>query len=141
MSGKKNKDDYNDIIDSSYPFKLKNPRMSISNRAAQFSPFAALSGYEAAIRETARLTSRRIELGEDSIIQLNEQLKRIMGSLDEQQKVSITYFVADEKKLGGEYVKATGEIKKIDKFERTVIMGDKTIIPIADILEIEEYQI
>ena len=132
------KDDYSDIIDRPYPFRLKKPRMSISNRAAQFSPFAALSGYEAAIQETARLTSEKIELGEDSIVQLNEQLKKVMEGLDERQKFSITYFVADGKKLGGKYVKATGEVKKIDEFERTVVMSDKTIIPIADILEIEE---
>ncbi|NLV87036.1 MAG: YolD-like family protein [Clostridiales bacterium] len=126
------------MIDRPYPFRLKKPRMSISNRAAQFSPFAALSGYEAAIQETARLTSEKIELGEDSIVQLNEQLKKVMEGLDERQKFSITYFVADGKKLGGKYVKATGEVKKIDEFERTVVMSDKTIIPIADILEIEE---
>lgn len=139
MSSKKAKDVYSDIIDRSYPFALKNPRMSMSSRAAQFSPFAALSGYEEAIRETARLTKEKIELGEDSIAMLNEQLKHIMEGLDEQPKVGITYFVADEKKVGGEYVTARGEVKKIDEIEKTVIMADKTIIPIADILEIEEY--
>ncbi len=139
MSGEKAKDVYGDIIDKPYPFKLKNPRMSMSNRAAQFSPFAALSGYEEAVCETARLTKKRIELGEDSIARLNEQLKRIVEDLDEHPKVSITYFAADEKKLGGEYVKAIGEVKKIDEFERTVIIGDKILIPIADILEIEEH--
>ena len=112
------------------------PRMSIQDRAAQFAPFAALSGHGAAIRETARLTDQRIELEEDQLVVLNEQLQKIMDRVGEHPEVSVLYFKPDGKKDGGAYVTVTGKVKKIDEIERTIVFVDKTVIPIGDILDI-----
>ena len=129
---------YDDIIDLPYPLPglPTRPRMSIQDRAAQFAPFAALSGHGAAIRETARLTDRRIELEEDQLVILNEQLQKIMDRVGERPEVSVLYFKPDGKKDGGSYVTVTGKVKKIDEIERTIVFVDKTVIPIGDILDI-----
>ena len=120
---------YDDIIDLPYPLPglPTRPRMSIQDRAAQFAPFAALSGHGAAIRETARLTDQRIELEED---------QKIMDRVSEHPEVSVLYFKPDGKKDGGAYVTVTGKVKKIDEIERTIVFVDKTVIPIGDILDI-----
>lgn len=129
---------YDDIIDLPYPLPglPTRPRMSIQDRAAQFAPFAALSGHGAAIRETARLTDQRIELEEDQLVVLNEQLQKIMDRVGEHPEVSVLYFKPDGKKDGGAYVTVTGKVKKIDEIERTIVFVDKTVIPIGDILDI-----
>ena len=129
---------YDDIIDLPYPLPglPTRPRMSIQDRAAQFAPFAALSGHGAAIRETARLTDQRIELEEDQLVVLNEQLQKIMDRVGERPEVSVLYFKPDGKKDGGAYVTVTGKVKKIDEIERTIVFVDKTVIPIGDILDI-----
>lgn len=129
---------YDDIIDLPYPLPglPTRPRMSIQDRAAQFAPFAALSGHGAAIRETARLTDRRIELEEDQLVILNEQLQKIMDRVGERPEVSVLYFKPDGKKDGGAYVTVTGRVKKIDEIEHVVVFVDKTAIPIGDILDI-----
>lgn len=128
---------YDDIIDLPRPTSSKHPRMSLSDRAAQFSPFAALSGHEAAIRETARLTDRRIELDEDVKVELDRKLRLVGGHLAERPRISITFFEADDKKEGGSYRTATGHIKRIDDVRRVVIMGDGREIPVDDISGIE----
>ena len=129
---------YDDIIDLPYPPTglPTRPRMPIQDRAAQFAPFAALSGHGAAIRETARLTDQRIELEEDQLVVLNEQLQKIMDRVGEHPEVSVLYFKPDGKKDGGAYVTVTGKVKKIDEIERTIVFVDKTVIPIGDILDI-----
>lgn len=129
---------YDDIIDLPYPLPglPTRPRMSIQDRAAQFAPFAALSGHGAAIRKTARLTDRRIELEEDQLVILNEQLQKIMDRVGERPEVSVLYFKPDGKKDGGAYVTVTGRVKKIDEIEHVVVFVDKTAIPIGDILDI-----
>lgn len=129
---------YDDIINLPYPLPglPTRPRMSIQDRAAQFAPFAALSGHGAAIRETARLTDRRIELEEDQLVILNEQLQKIMDRVGERPEVSVLYFKPDGKKDGGAYVTVTGRVKKIDEIEHVVVFVDKTAIPIGDILDI-----
>lgn len=129
---------YDDIIDLPYPLPglPTRPRMSIQDRAAQFAPFAALSGHGAAIRETARLTDQRIELEEDQLVVLNEQLQKIMDRVGEHPEVSVLYFKPDGKKDGGAYVTVTGRVKKIDEIEHVVVFVDKTAIPIGDILDI-----
>jgi len=111
--------------------------MSAHDRATQFSPFAALTGYDSAITETARLTDIRVELDEDSKAALNERLCIIQDQMDEQPEVSITYFQLDKKKSGGAYITATGCVKKIDEYERTVVMLDDTKISIDEIFEID----
>jgi hypothetical protein len=128
---------YDDIINLPHHTSAKRPRMSIYDRAAQFSPFAALTGYDAAISETARLTDKKIELDEYKKADLNERLCMIQDLTDKQPEVTITYFMPDSKKSGGEYITVTGRVKKIDRHGCTVVMHDATKIPICDILEID----
>lgn len=137
MTRERNNHAYDDIIDLPNPTSRKHPRMSLYDRAAQFSPFAALTGHDAAIKETARLTTDKLELSEDTIAKLNEQLNMINENIGAEPFVEITYFVPDDKKSGGAYISHSGVIKKIDKYERIVIMTDKTSIPIERISEIK----
>ena len=132
-----NKDEYEDIINMEHPVSTRHPQMSMLDRAAQFSPFAALTGYDAAVKETARLTDARIELDENSKALLNEKLQMLQESLDEKPEVTIIYFLPDEKKAGGEYVSITGIIKKIDGNKREIIMTDGGRVPIEEIYGIE----
>ena len=125
---------YDDIINLPHPNSAKHPRMSMIDRAAQFSPFAALTGHGAAIEETARLTDRRIELTEEEKTVLDEKLRLLLETGGEGM---ITYFLPDARKDGGAYVTKLGTIKKIDPLEGRVILTDRTAIPIKDILEIE----
>lgn len=127
---------YDDIINLPHHTSPTRQRMSLYDRAAQFSPFAALTGYDAAITETARLTDKKIELDEYEKADLSERLCMIQDLKDERPEVSITYFIPDKKKSGGEYITVTGRVKKIDEHGRTVVMQDATKIPIDDILEI-----
>ena len=128
---------YDDIINLSHHVSTTHPRMSMIGRAAQFSPFAALTGYEAAIKETARLTDQRIELNEDEITFLREKLQIIKEQLPECPEIQITYFEPDETKAGGAYRKKIGHVKKIDEYERIVIMEDKDKIAIDEIVSID----
>lgn len=98
--------------------------------------FAALTGYNAAIAEAARLTDKRVELDEYQKVDLDEKLRIIQDQLDKQPKVTITYFQADKRKSGGAYITVTGNLKKIDRYKRMVVMRDETWIPIDDIFEI-----
>ena len=113
------------------------PRMSLYERAAQFSPFAALTGYEDAVEETARLTDARLELSEDMKTILNEKMQMIVDNMDADPIVTITYFVPDKKKEGGAYVDVTGIVKEIDEYERCIVMTDKKKIPIEQVRAIE----
>ena len=128
---------YDDIINLPHHVSKKHPQMSLHDRAAQFSPFAALTGHKAAINETARLTDEKQILSEDVIAKLNEQLNLIKENIGTNQTVTITYFVPDDKKSGGAYISNTGVVKKIDEYNRTVILTDKTVIPIEQISEMQ----
>ncbi len=128
---------YEDIIHLEHPTSSRHPRMPLEDRAAQFAPFAALTGHEAAIRETARLTDERDILSDDAIELLNDKLHVIAENLGRDLPINITYFVPDEKKAGGAYVTHTGSVKKIDSYEQVLIMKDGTDIPIGQIREIE----
>ena len=128
MSGK-----YDDIIHLPHPTSNKHPRMSIRDRAAMFSPFAALSGHGAAIAETARLTDRRMELDEDTRAELDQKQTVLLEHIGEQPEVTVTWFQPDERKDGGSYVTATGRLKKIDEAARTLILLDGTAIPLEDV--------
>lgn len=128
---------YDDILHLSRPISAKHPHMSLIDRAAQFSPFAALVGYDAAVKETARLTNKRIELDEYEIDTLNKKLRLVADSIEERPEITITFFLPDEKKAGGAYVTVTGCVKKIDGFERVVCLTDGMKIPIEDILAVE----
>lgn len=128
---------YDDIINLPHHVSKKHPQMSLHDRAAQFSPFAALTGHKAAINETARLTDEKQILSEDVIAKLNEQLNLIKDNIGTNQTVTITYFVPDDKKSGGAYISHTGVVKKIDEYNHTVILTDKTVIPIEQISEMQ----
>ena len=128
---------YEDIIYREHPTSTKHPRMSLHDRAAQFSPFAALTGHEAAIVETARRTDYQMELDEDEKEKINEKLQVICEHLGEDMEVTITYFVSDERKEGGRYVSHTGIVKKINQYEGTLVMMDETMIPMKDIREVD----
>lgn len=128
---------YDDIINLPHHVSKTRPRMSQSNRAAQFSPFAALTGYDAAIKETGRLTTERIELEDDAKEILNRKNAYLSERLDEQPLITITYFLPDEKKTGGAYLTVTERIKKLNPNERTISLADGTKIPFDDVINIE----
>ena len=128
---------YDDIINLPHHTSPKRPRMSMIDRAAQFSPFAALTGYDAAVKETARLTDQRMELDEYEKIALDERLQIIQDHLSEMPEVTITFFQPDDRKAGGAYLSVTGNIKKIDAYEKCIVMMDKQKIPIEEIFGIE----
>lgn len=128
---------YDDIIHLPRHVSKKHPQMALSDRAAQFSPFAALTGHGAAIKETARLTDERVQLDEYMINVLSDRLQIIADRLKDKPEIMITYFQPDEKKNGGAYVTTTGTVKKIDVYERIVVMADRQEIPIDDIVGIE----
>ena len=130
---------YEDIIHLPHHVSKKRPQMAIKDRAAQFSPFAALTGHEAAVKETARLTEEKMELDESTKRRLDETLQMLMDQLrrDIHLFVQITYFVPDEKKTGGSYLRIREKIQKIDTYRRIIFMMDKTKVPIDDIVDIE----
>ena len=130
-------DNYDDIINLPRHVSKKHPRMSAEERAAQFSPFAALTGYGDAVKEAARLTDERIELDEESKALIDARLRIIAEHIKERPAVSITYFKPDEKKSGGKYVTHVGAVRRIDEYALAVITVDKTAIPIEDIAAID----
>lgn len=133
MAEKGYKRDYSDIIHLSHPISKHHPQMALSDRAAQFSPFAALTGYEAAVKETARLTDRRVELDEYEKAELDSRLQRIRENLGDNEEVIFTYFLPDERKDGGAYVTAAGCVKKIDDYEREIVLTDGRKIPLDEV--------
>lgn len=127
---------YDDIINLPHHISSKHPRLSIEQRTAQFAPFAALTGYGDSIKETVRLTDNRIELNEEEKEMLNIKLQELKNKISIMPKVTITYFVPDAKKAGGEYITKMDRLKRIDEYKKNIILGDKTIIPIKEIIEI-----
>lgn len=127
---------YDDIINLPHHVSAKRARMSMTDRGAQFSPFAALTGFDAAIHETARLTDFRIELDESAKELLNEKILTIAESAGQQPEITVTYFCPDERKTGGAYVSLTGRAQKVDAYRRAILMTDGTVIPFEEIYEI-----
>jgi hypothetical protein len=127
---------YDDIINLPHHVSKYHPPMSRLDRAAQFSSFTALTGFDNSIKETARLTNRKIALDETTKTILDEKLNILHEQLSSHPKIEITYFQPDKKKSGGEYVTVIGIVKKIDRYKRIVIMQDEIRIPIEDIIEI-----
>ena len=131
---------YDDIIDRPHPTSDKHPRMPMKNRAAQFAPFAALTGYDALIRETARLTGRRTELDEQQLEELDRQLTVLAARVQTEQEppeIQLTYFQPDRLKVGGEYVTETVRIRRVDPVFRLLELSDRRLIELGDILRIE----
>lgn len=125
---------YDDILHLPHPTSKTHPRMSRQDRAAQFAPFAALTGYEDVILEAGRLTDRRVELDEEAKAELDARL-RLATELD--AEVTITWFRPDGKKSGGSYVTATGHIKQVDEVGRVIVMKDGTEMPIDEITAVQ----
>ena len=130
-------DNYDDIKHLTRPKYDDLPEMSVSDRAAQFSPFAALTGYDDEVRETARLTDNRAELTDDEINKLNDSLNRLLSTLDEQPKVVMTYFASDEKKTGGRYVEKRGKVRIYDSYTNELIFTDGTKTAIDDMISLD----
>ena len=128
---------YDDIINLPNPTPTCSPRMSALDRAAQFAPFAALTGYEAVVAEAARLTDDRLELSEDMKIILNDKMQMIVDNIDKEPFVTIKYFVPDKRKAGGAYVEVSGIVKEIDEYERCIVMTDGIKIPIEQVRAID----
>lgn len=126
--------EYDDIIDLPRP-KSKHEPMPMSDRAAQFSPFAALTGYGDAIDETARLTDARIELSEEERAELDYK-QQYLATLDA-PTVTVNYFVPDERKSGGAYVTHTGVLKRVDEVERMVVFKDGLRVPLDEVMDIK----
>lgn len=127
---------YDDIINLPHHVSKKHPQMSLYARSAQFAPFAALTGYEEAIKETARETSARIEIDEEMKSVLDSKLQILLEKISLKPELSITYFVPDFSKDGGKYVTTEGIIKKIDMFNQYIYLEDATEIPINEIIDI-----
>lgn len=128
---------YEDIINLPHHVSPTRPQMPMSDRAAQFAPFAALTGYDAAIKETGRLTDEKIELDEEALTALDMKYQFLMDALNDAPEVTITYFQPDERKAGGKYVSAVGVVRKVDDFERRITMQDGAKIPMDDVLSID----
>lgn len=128
---------YEDIINLPHHVSSTRPQMSMLDRAAQFSPFAALTGYDAAIKETGRLTDEKIELDEDTKAALDMKQAYLIEMIDEQPEITIIYFLPDARKSGGAYVTVTGNMKRFDEYERLLILTNGKKIPMDDIADIE----
>ena len=130
-------EDYSDIINLPHHVSRNHPQMPMMARAAQFAPFAALTGYDTVIHETARLTDKQVELEEYDNERLNRIFSELMDSLKEHPVVTVSYFKPDEHKAGGAYVTVTGKLKKIDTYEQLMVMEDGTAIPIGNIMDLQ----
>ena len=130
MSGK-----YDDMINLPHHVSEKHQQISLQNRAAQFAPFAAVVGYDAAVMENARVTEARVVLDEDQKVELNSKLRKIID--EDIKEITVTHFRPDEKKDGGAYVAFTGIVKKIDDFEKVIVFKTGERISIENILAID----
>lgn len=128
---------YEDIIHLPHHVSSKRPQMPMIDRAAQFSPFAALTGYDDAISETGRLTDKKIDLSEEEKEVLDRKQQFLLEKLDKRPALTVIYFVPDAKKSGGAYVTQSGNLKKIDAIERWMQLTDGTKIPLDDVADIE----
>ena len=127
---------YDDIIHLQRPLSKKHPPMPMAKRAAQFLPFAALTGFEGEIAEAARLTEEARSLGEDALMALDEQLSLLRQRMGEQPAVSVVRFVPDERKAGGRYETVTGRLRRLDEANRVLILTDGLRIDLDTIAEL-----
>lgn len=128
---------YDDIINMSHHVSTTHPQMSMPDRAAQFSPFAALTGHGDAVKETARLTDEKLELTEDEISDLNQKLNFLTEHAEDRPEITVVYFVPDERKSGGAYITVTGNFRRIDEYSQCIIMTSGEGIPIENIYVIK----
>ena len=130
-------EDYSDIINLPHHVSHNHPQMPMMARAAQFAPFAALTGYDTVIHETARQTDKQVELEEYDNERLNRIFSELMDSLEEHPMVTVSYFKSDEHKAGGAYVTVMGQLKKVDTYEQLMVMENGTAIPIGNIMDLQ----
>lgn len=128
---------YDDIISLPHPTSSRHPRMLISDRAAQFSPFSALAGHSAALTETARLTDRQIELSDDDKAVLDQKQRILLEHIKECPEITVTWFRPDEKKDGGQYITTTGRLRRIDEFNQVLILVDDIKIPLTHVVDLD----
>ena len=128
---------YDDIIHLPHHVSQNHPQMPMLDRAAQFAPFAALTGYEAAVGETARLTAERRELSSQEAEELNRRFAALITHLPDRPEVTIEYFVPDDRKAGGAYVSVTGRVRHVSVPEKKLVMEDGTVIPLDDVVSID----
>lgn len=131
-------EDFSDIINLPHHQSRRHPQMSMKERAAQFAPFAALTGYGSAISEVARLTEEQVPLGDDDNDRLNRLVTHIADRISEHPSVTIVYFKPDSRKRGGSYETITGRLKRIDDYEQQLVMLDGTAIPFENIMDISQ---
>ena len=129
--------EYGDIIDREHPVSRKHPPMPRIKRAAQFSPFAALTGYDAAITETARLTEDKRELTEEQKQIISQSLSELQGRLKTDPEVTVVYFEPDARKTGGSYRTVSGNAKRVDPLWGMLELADGTAIPFENIFSLE----
>ncbi len=129
--------DYDDIINLPRHVSKTHPHMSLADRAAQFSPFAALTGYEEAIKEAGRIVDEKIELSEEEKEEINRQLNYLNEHKKDNILITITFFLKDMKKSGGSYRQITSNLKRLDEIEKTILLADNTILRIDDIRKIQ----
>ena len=128
---------YEDIINLPHHVSTTRPHMSVYDRAAQFAPFAALTGHDVAIKEKARLTRERLDLDEEAKQLIDASLQRIRRNMDSHPDITLTYFLPDERKEGGEYITLSGKVNKIDEYSHLIFLDNGTTIPIKEIISIE----
>ena len=129
-------DNYEDIINLPHHISKKYPRMSLEARSAQFAPYAALTGYDEVLAETARITNARIEIDENLKTIIDSKLQIIRENIKNKPQISVVYFVPDLKKNGGKYVTVNGNVKKIDEYRNVLVLDDNTEIEIEEIIDI-----
>ena len=127
---------YNEIMDLPHHVSKTRPQMAMSDRAAQFAPFAALTGYDDAVKETGRLTDDKNELEESSLNELNAKIQLLRDNLADGPEITFTYFKPDERKAGGAYLTKTGTVKKLDDYEWQIVLQDSANLLMDDILDI-----
>lgn len=128
---------YDDLLHLPHPVSRTHPPMPLADRAAQFSPFAALTGYEDVLREAARLTDEKIDMGDADAETLNARTVLLLSHLAEHPEITVTYFVPDERKAGGQYVTVTGKIRKFRAAEQEIELDGGPTIPLRQILSLE----
>jgi hypothetical protein len=130
-------DNYDDIINLPHHVSSRHPQMSMMNRAAQFAPFAALTGHAAAIEETARLTDSQMELADEDSEILNQKMAYLREVINEHPKIVVTYFEPDKRKAGGAYKTIEGQLQNIDDYSQCLVMRDGKVVFIRSVLDIQ----
>ena len=128
---------YEDIINLPHHVSTRHPQMTLEERSAQFAPFAALTGFEDCVEETARLTDEKIDISEDANELLNEKIKNIIKKIEKNPIIKLTYFIPDNRKSGGKYVTMEEKIKKIDEINQELIFINGTKIKLYNVIDIE----